>query len=234
MKDARQAEPDGSVYYRHSGRVPAASRLSVIARRDVYRRFMHALAPAPDDRILDIGVTSDTTYAESNFLEQAYPHKHRLTCVGTEDGSHLEQRYPGLRFIRVAAGEPLPFADRAFDIVFSNAVIEHVGGAAGQRAFIAEALRVSRRFFIATPNRLFPFETHTGLPLVHYLPPPAFRALLRATGYDTWATEEQLNLLTAGSLARLFPRGSAVRVEYAGIGPGWFASNLVAHGDSGG
>ena len=232
MNDVRRADPGGSVYYRHSGGVPAASRLSVIARRDVYRRFVRAMAPAPGERILDIGVTSDTIHPESNFLEREYPYKHQLTCVGTEDGAHLERDYPGLRFVRIVPGAPLPFADRSFDVVFSNAVIEHVGGTAGQRAFVAEALRVSRRFFIATPNRLFPFETHTGLPLLHYLPPRAFRALLRAGGYETWAAEEQLNLLTAASLSRLFPRAVRPRVEYAGIGPGRFKSNLVIYGDS--
>lgn len=232
MNDARCDDPDGFDYYRHSRGVPAASRLSVIARRDVYRRFLRAIAPAPGDRILDLGVTSDATSLESNFFERAYPHKHQVTCAGTEDGSHLERDYPGLRFVRIGPREPLPFATRSFDVVFSNAVIEHVGSTEDQRAFVAEALRVSRRFFIVTPNRLFPFETHTGLPLLHYLPPRAFRALLKAGGYESWASEDQLNLLTAAALARLFPRAVRPRLEYAGIGLGPFKSNLVAHGDS--
>ena len=46
--------------------------------------------------------------------------------------------------------------DGTFDVVFSNAVIEHVGGEEEQLRFVAEALRVGRRAFITTPNRLFP------------------------------------------------------------------------------
>src|SRR5436190_6632347 len=228
----QEVGPPASVYYRHSGRVPAASRLSLAARRAVYERFLQVIAPGPDDRILDIGVTSDTTQQESNFFERAYPHKHRVTCVGTEDGSHLERAYPGVTFVPITAGEPLPFPDGHFDVVFSNAVIEHAGGAPRQARFVAEALRVARRFFIVTPNRLFPVETHTGLPLVHYLPPALFRAFLNRAGYSLWGSEERLNLLTAASFARLFPAGAQVRVEHAGIGAGAFRSNLIAHGRS--
>jgi SAM-dependent methyltransferase len=223
-------EPAESIYYRHSGRVPAASRLSLRARTAVYQRFLRVMAPGPNDRILDIGVTSDTTHPESNFLERAYPWKRQITCVGTEDGSHLEREYPGVRFVRVNAGEAVPFEDGSFDIVFSNAVIEHVGGAARQRAFAAEALRVARRVFLVTPNRWFPFETHTGLPLAHYLPARAFRAVLRRTPYAIWASEDRLNLLTASSLAAVFPPDARVAVEYAGVGVGPLRSNLIAHG----
>lgn len=220
-----------SVYYRHSGRVPLASRLSLLARRRIYDRFLSVMTPRPGDRILDIGVTCDERYPESNLLERAYPHKDRITCVGTEDGSHLERVYPGLRFLRVAAGERLPFADRSFDIIFSNAVIEHAGTTSSQRAFVQEALRVARRFFIVTPNRLFPVETHTGLPLLHYLPPSVFRSVIRRTPYAVWSSEEQLNLLGAASFRSLFPRDARVHVEYGGVGAGWFRSNLIAHGE---
>jgi SAM-dependent methyltransferase len=55
----------------------------------------------------------------------------------------------------------LPFADGEFDIVFSNAVIEHVGDRERQRQLVSEALRVGRRIFITTPNCRFPIEVHT-------------------------------------------------------------------------
>ena len=225
-----EVEPEGSVFYRHSGSVPGASRLSIMARRAIYQRFLQVMDPQPHERVLDIGVTSDATFQESNFLERAYPHKHQLTCVGTEDGSHLERAYPGVRFVRVVAGKPLPFETGSFDVVFSNAVVEHVGDTEGQRRFVAEALRVSRRFFIVTPNRLFPVETHTGLPLIHYLPPRIFRSVLRRTPYAFWASEEHLNLLTAHALTRLFPSGVRLTVEHAGIGAARFKSNLIAYG----
>jgi SAM-dependent methyltransferase len=96
----------------------------------------------------------------------------------------------------------LPFEDGAFDVVFSNAVVEHVGGPEAQRRFVEEALRVGSRVFLTTPNRWFPIEVHTLLPLVHWLPEP-----LAHRAYDLarkpWAKEN--HLLGPGDLRELFP-----------------------------
>ena len=197
-------------------------------RRKMFDLFMREFTPGPDATVLDIGVTSDTTFRESNYFEKLYPHPHRITCVGTEDGSHLMHQFPGLRYQQVSAGSSLPFRDREFDIVFSNAVIEHTGSRRQQAAFAREACRVGKAFFITTPCRWFPFEHHTGLPFLHYLPPALFRAVLRRTRYRFWAEEKNLNILTASAFAALFPEevNPVVRVvRLAGI-----ASNLVALG----
>jgi hypothetical protein len=67
---------------------------------------------------------------------------------------------------------------------------------------VAEAVRVSSRVFLTTPNRWFPVELHTRLPLVHWLPRPA-----ADRAYDLvrmpWAKENRL--LGPAALRRLFP-----------------------------
>ena len=194
----------------------------------MFERFVSLMQPTPASRILDLGVTEDTENAESNYFEQWYPHKERIVCAGVEDASHLERQFPGITFRRIVPHEPLPFADGEFDIVFSNAVVEHAGSRRQQRFFIDEAARVGRRFFITTPNRWFPLEMHTALPVLHYLPPPAHRKLLSALGLADWATEERLNLLDARSLRELFAARhdvSIAAIRFAGI-----VSNLIAHG----
>jgi hypothetical protein len=45
-----------------------------------------------------------------------------------------------------------------------------VGRRAEQVAFVQELCRVADRVFVTTPNRWFPVEVHTLLPLVHWLP----------------------------------------------------------------
>jgi SAM-dependent methyltransferase len=215
-----------SFYYGDSGAI--ASRLSFHVRRKMFQLFMDVIHPGPEARVLDVGVTNDEAHDESNYFERMYPFPHQITCVGTEDGSHLAVRYPGLIYQRVRAGDPLPFRDAEFDVVFSNAVLEHVGSRAAQATFVRELCRVGRSFFITTPNRWFPFEHHTGLPLVHYLPAGIFRALLRHTRYHRWAAESELNILTAREVAGLFPAEATAEVRsirLVGV-----PSNLVAFG----
>jgi hypothetical protein len=74
----------------------------------------------------------------------------------------------------VSDGLALPFADGSFDLVFSNAVVEHVGGAAAQRQFLGEHARVGRYWVATTPNRWFPVESHTATVFKHWS--PAWRA----------------------------------------------------------
>ena len=222
------APPDKSPYYQSSS-LPLASWLSLYVRRKIFQIFMDAFHPMATTSVLDVGVTSDFTYPQSNLFERLYPYPNQITCVGTEDGSHLMQEYPGLRYIPVISGQPLPFKDRQFDIVFSNAVLEHVGSRGEQARFVAELRRVSKAFFVTTPNRWFPVEHHTGLPFLHYLPPSLFRALIRNTRYRYWADEANLNILTVPEMAKLFP-DTGTRIEIVrllGIG-----SNLVAYGTS--
>lgn len=181
-------------------------RLSHAPRRAIFDQFMRELAPKAEETVLDLGVTS-LTDPQENMFELYYPWPARITAAGGEDAAFLETRHPGLRFVRVEPGRRLPFSDGQFDIGFSNAVIEHAGSREAQAFFLAELIRVTKRCFVATPNRWFPVELHTRLPLVHWLPAPAFRAVLSALGLGFYAREENLNLLSAGDLAALLPRG---------------------------
>lgn len=223
------SKPNATVdehYYRHAGSIGFVRRISAVARRRVHTLFLQTMQPGPNDRILDIG-TSDDTGIESNMLEQLYPHRNNLTCASLTDGKAILAAYPGVRHVRIAAGEPLPFADNAFDIVYSNAVLEHVGSQTQQGKFIAEICRVAPRRFLAVPNRGFPIESHTCLPLVHYLPKSWFRRLLRKTRYDFWSREENLNYISAPELRELWPCDHKPTVVHAGIGLGPWKSNLV-------
>jgi hypothetical protein len=61
----------------------------------------------------------------------------------------------------------LPFEDTLFDLVFSNAVIEHVGNEIEQMKFVNEHNRVGKNWVFTTPNRLFPIESHTQTLFIH-------------------------------------------------------------------
>jgi ubiquinone/menaquinone biosynthesis C-methylase UbiE len=157
-------------------------RIGSYQRRRMYERFLSQTKVGATDKILDVGVSADVTYETSNYLEQWDADKSAITAVGLDDAAHLEQLY-GVRFVR-ANGLHLPFHDSAFDVVHSSAVSEHVGSLRNQISFVQECCRVARKWvFLTTPNRWFPVEFHTVLPVVHWLPKKAFRAMMRATGY---------------------------------------------------
>lgn len=217
-------------YYQHTGKMDFARRVSTIARRRVHDLFLQKIQPQPQDRILDIG-TSDDTGIEANMLEQLYPHRENLTCASLTDGRAILAAYPDVHHVQIRAGEPLPFADNAFDIVYSNAVLEHVGSRLKQKKFISELCRVAPRRFLAVPNRRFPIEPHTCLPLVHYLPPAWFRRLLRTIRYDFWSHEDNLNYISASDVQVMWPGNRQPKVAYAGIGLGSWKSNLVIYQD---
>lgn len=201
-------------------------RISTYMRRKMYARFI-ARGVGAEDTILDVGVTGDRSQLASNYLEAWYPHKERVTACGIDDASFLEEQYPGMRFVR-ADGRDLPFAEDSFDWVHSSAVLEHVGSHQEQGKFISELHRVCRKgMFVTTPNRWFPVEFHTVLPLVHWLPKPMFRNLVRRLGHEDLALERNLNLLDRSALASACREAGVDAFEVGSVSLCQWPSNLL-------
>jgi hypothetical protein len=178
-------------------------RVATRVRRRMFSDFMAFFMPTAEASVLDVGVTSDTNYASSNYFEEWYPWKDRITALGLDDAKFLEVRYPGVHFVRANALE-MPFGDAKFDYVHSAAVFEHVGSATNQRRLITECARVARYgICITTPNRRYPVEFHTQLPLLHLLPRELYRALYRMLGYGFFADEVNLNLVSPPEMRSL-------------------------------
>jgi SAM-dependent methyltransferase len=177
----------------------AASQVSLRSRERKLRLFLDLLAPGPETTVVDVGVT-DAPFgggSSDNFFEAMYPWRDRITAVGHTELDRFIAAFPQVHAVR-ADGRELPFGDWAFDIGFSNAVVEHVGGGReAQRRFVHELCRVAGRVFVTTPNRFFPLEVHTLLPLVHWLPAGARE---RVIPFD-----DVLDPLGPKAFASLFP-----------------------------
>ena len=113
----------------------------------------------------------------------------------------------------VADGLFLPFADNAFDLVVSNAVIEHVGDEPEQVAFVAEHVRVGKHWAMTTPNRWFPIEAHTRVFFKHWN--AAWRAQHR---------RQFTRLLSKGEFAELLPDNAVITGGH--YSPTFFASSV--------
>ena len=174
-----------------------------MSREKKLAQFYALCRPTKDDLVLDVGVTSAAwstargcTRVE-NFLETSYPWPERVVGLSIDSLGGFQAAHPKVRAVR-GDGCHLPFRDGAFDVVFSNAVIEHVGDRRRQARFVQECVRVARRgVFVAAPNRWFPYDTHVAFPLVHWLPRAVWRRLV---------SEPALHLLTPARLLHLFPR----------------------------
>jgi len=123
--------------------------------------------------------------------------KQRVLDIGTGNGQiaaalslHCElvavdvvdQRTHGRGLPFITAARDLPFPDASFDLVISNHVIEHTGDPAQHLHEIRRVLRPNGVAYLATPNRWWPWEVHTRLPLLHYLPWPLFSRIGQVLG----------------------------------------------------
>ncbi len=194
-----------------------AGRVSAWSRRRKLALFLDVVRPTAQTTVLDVGVSDggfgEDAYGTHNFFEALYPWPERITAVSTQYLDRFAEAFPRVRAVR-ADGRDLPFADSEFDVAFSNAVLEHVGDREAQRAFVHELCRVARQQFLTTPNRLFPLEVHTLLPLVHWLPRTPRERLYRLLGREQGLGVE---LLTPRQLLALFPRGSKPRLLRCGM-----------------
>jgi len=220
-------QPNAQYNVAAAGSLPV--RIAAHQRRKMFSRFM-----------LDTGVAAENASSMSASPQIAATRRRTIwrlgirtsrlvTAVGIDDRIAFVRPIIGDEF-RDADGLRLPFRDQAFDVVHSSAVIEHVGSLARQCAFVAECCRVARRaVFITTPNRWFPVEFHTVLPLVHWLPKEIFRTLMRRSGRGFFADERNLNLMTARALARAASANSGFRHEVSSVALGGWPSNLLVN-----
>ena len=194
------------------------------------QRFVRECGITAETRVLDIGGTPDNWQ-----LISVTP---RLVLLNMPR-AHAD--LAGAAQWVAGDGRSLPFRDDAFDIVFSNSVIEHVGDAASQRRFACEVARVGRAYWVQTPNRWFPVEQHLLTPVVHWLPKNWQRAIVsRATVWSavTRPTPDRrdfyiehflrdIRLLSFGDVVTLFPGARVIRERFLGV-----TKSLIAYRDS--
>ena len=174
-----------------------------------------------------MGVTPDCSLPESNYFEKLYPYPANIVMSSIEDASSLEQVFAGPKFVRSQPNKRFPFYDKQFDILFCSAVLEHVGDKEAQQFFVLECLRVAKKVYLTTPNKYFPIEFHTYLPLIHWLPKRIHQKILRILGMDFWAKTENLHLLSARTLYNLIPSSIEDKVLISGNRLMGVVSNLI-------
>lgn len=127
-------------------------------------------------RVLDLGGTVDVW--ESAPIKPAHVTVLNIADAGTTDVSWLTSVKGDACD---AASELVKATGKgSFDLVFSNAVLEHVGGHANRARFASQVRALAPRHWVQTPYRYFPIEPHWLFPGMQFLP-VAVRARIAAT-----------------------------------------------------
>jgi hypothetical protein len=187
-----------------------------------YRRFN----VTPQTEVLDLG--------GREFNWTLMPFHPRVTIVNR---LHEGKRGGEIRWVLADVRE-LPFADKAFEIVYSNSVIEHVGTVEDQRRFADECRRVGRSYHVQTPNRRFPIEPHLLTPFIHWLPRKLRARLLRNFTVWGWITRpdaaararflDTTRMLTRTELQTLFPEAEIWTERFLGLAKSFVAVKIDA------
>ncbi len=187
-------------------------------RTERLRRMCEACGIKENTRILDVGGSYHTFWV---FC----PIKPKVTILNPK-ASWLQCDEPGF-ITMLGDGRALPFENRSFDVVVSNSVIEHLGEWQQQKIFADEIRRVGRCYWVQTPSRTFFMEPHFLAPLIHFLPKRHRKRLarhftfwgltIRPTAKQVNEMVEEISLLNAREVERLFPDANIVRERWCGM-----------------
>lgn len=164
-------------------------------RQKIHEIFLKETNYNSESTLIDIG-TSNTEDYNHNIILQKTTNNKNIYCLSNTKLDKIVNKYSNVKRFYHADGKNTGLENESFDIVYSSATIEHLGGFNNQVKFIHELNRLSKKkIFITTPNRYYPIDFHTKLPFIHWLPKKIHRIILSILGLNFYAKESNLNLL---------------------------------------
>lgn len=201
--------------------------LSARARARRFGMLLDRFPELAQMRVLDLGGEPHTWRAAP-----VRPREVVLLNLGWQTGRQEAELGDDGAWMSVVAGDacapPASLRRERFDLVFSNSVIEHVGGHARRRAFAAAVHDLAPAHWVQTPNRYFPLEPHWVCPGFQFLPPRAQARVMRhwpVGNYSAraWTREEALRLVLGTELVSetqmrfYFPASDILHERFAGL-----------------
>lgn len=205
------------------------------AREKRAQIFRASFAITRNTKILDLGSEDGSSIAAVLRGMAVSPKQVYIADIDAEIVGKGRERFGFIPTVIPESGT-LPFDDGYFDIVYCSSVIEHVtvpktrvwaiksgrefrrAAQAQQLAFAQEIRRLGKRYFVQTPNRRFPIESHTWLPFVGYLPRNwQLRVLSVSNRFWVKRTNPDWHLLTISDMRRLFPDAAITSERFLGL-----------------
>ncbi|MGH9109982.1 MAG: class I SAM-dependent methyltransferase [Acidimicrobiales bacterium] len=209
----------------------AGARFATRSRRRRGEMFRRLVPVHPTDRVLDLGGCDGTYMASLGLQADVY--------IADVDRPAVElgARRHGFTPVVVPPSGRLPFPDQYFDVVFCSSVIEHVTvpveqlrsvmstaefarrARPAQRQFATEVRRLGKRYFVQTPSRFFPIESHTWMPGIFVALPRSWQVGLvdRANHWWPKTSEVDFHLLNEDELRQAFPDAAILRERVMGV-----------------
>ena len=191
-----------------------------LAERLRQRRWAILLRHIPnlrDLRVVDLGGTA-------HWWDKAPVVPRHVTVVNL-DGADL-----GSPIVRTVVGDALQANEllegEEFDLVFSNSLIEHLGGHAARRRLADVVSTLAASYVVQTPYRYFPVEPHWMFPAFQFLPIAARSWLAprwplgHTRGWNAEAASNEVmsvELLAAAEMRAYFPDAEIVWERVAGL-----------------
>ena len=178
---------------------------------------------------LDIGTTSDDKNASSNIVIKNIKNIDKFKCISDQivNSNFFNKKLKKSITEEFSEKELYEFSS---DLVISNATIEHVGGELKQKKMLENIIKLTKKIFIiTTPNRFYPIEVHTKIPLLHWFPKPIYRKILKIIGLPFYANEENLNLVGIRELKEML-NNQKITYEIKFIKLMFFKSNIIIIG----
>jgi hypothetical protein len=200
---------------------PQASRS--LAARARARRFSQLLTEFPalsEMRVLDVGGTVA-------YWKTAAQRPRRLDVVNSDVTESSDVGWAAVHHVDACA-LPAELRNGGFDLVYSNSLIEHVGGVERRRAVAEQVHAAAPHHWVQTPYRYFPVEPHWVFPGFQFLPVAARAVVARrwslAHEFERTRSPEEVvdwvlsvELLSRTELQHLFPTSRIVAEKFLGL-----------------
>lgn len=190
------------------------------SRRKRYLRVQDVIGIEPlAGFILDLGG------GPASFFAAMFPRPEQVILVDVDfiRAYQAKRKQSALRVV-VADGGRLPLVDCSAATI-CNSVIEHVDDPG---ALAAEIRRVSRGYFLQTPNGDFPLETHSfiAIPFYNFIPWVSLRHFICKIFGANFEYLRSVHYLTEQRLRFLFPEATIAYEKVLGLKKSFYVYHL--------
>jgi hypothetical protein len=149
--------------------VDSPTSLGAKARMQRWEMFSNAFPTIEKLRVLDVGGTVEA------WRRAPVKPRHVTVLNLFEPGESDDNSITPVTGDACNAADELARAnvETNFDLVFSNSLIEHVGGHAARSRVAGQVHRLAEHHWVQTPYRYFPLEPHWLFPGMQFMPTAA-------------------------------------------------------------